>query len=291
MAKRKKWQRSDSISIIALVLAIPAIVFSSIEFFENRNESIKIEKIDSGEKFWHISEITRTRKNLYVSEVFEWQKIRISNKSDFPITITNSFFKIDKELYKSSLKPYFEKIRYVDDKIELVNPIELPLKIEAQTVEELCFPLQIPVDSTMGMALLLTSFNVDNLSDSSSVTPIILHDNYFDEFINNFDSIMDGTRLKKKLGIDISMKSFNKINYCRQMMVETDKGYEFIDTQNHAADGFIFRNKGKCLVELNELLIKYDKPVQTGFSEIEICFKTLENNEYSFKYLSSDFWK
>ena len=291
MGKKQKWQRSDTISIIALLLAIPAIIFSSIEFFEKRNESIEIIKLESKQKYWHISEVTRTKKNLYVSEILEWQKIRISNKSDFPITITNSFLKIDNDQYKNSISPFFENIRYTDSNVSLENPVDLPLKIEANSVQELFYPLLIPIDSTMGMALLLTSFNPENMVENSSLSAIMFNGNYFKEFADIFDSKMDSSQVKKKLGIDVSINSFHKIQVSRNLIQESASNYELIDKENKAKDGFVYLEKSNCLLQISELLLEYDKPNQTNFKNIKGYFKTLENNEYFFEYSNTDFRK
>ncbi len=291
MGKKQKWQRSDTISIIALLLAIPAIVFSTIDFFEKRNESVEIVRLESKQKFWHISEVTRTKKNLYVSEILEWQKIRISNKSEFPITITNSHLEIDNHQYKNILYPFFENIRYTDNDIHLENSIELPLKIEANSVQELYYPLLVSIDSTMGMALLLTSFKLENMADNSNLSAVMFNGNYFEEFVEIFDSKMDSTQLKKKLDVDVSINSFHKILVSRDLIQESANNYELIDKENKAKDGFIYLEKDNCLFQIGELLLEHDKPNRTTFKNIKGCFKTLENNEYCFEYSKADFRK
>ena len=165
----------------------------------------------------------------------------------------------------------------------------MPLKIEANSVKELYYPLLVPIDSTMGMALLLTSFRVENMAENSSISTIMFNKNYFTEFSDIFDSKMDSTQLKKKLGIDVSINSFNKIQVSRELIKELANGYELVDKENNAKDGFVFLEKGDCLFELGELLLEYDKPNQTSFKNIDVCFKTLENNEYYFEYSNTDF--
>ncbi|MBU1580594.1 MAG: hypothetical protein KJ754_14285 [Bacteroidetes bacterium] len=290
MAKKNKWQRSDSISIIALIIAIPAIVFSSIEFFENRNESVDITMLKTNEKYWHVSEVIRTRENFYVSQITEWQKIRIGNKSKFPITIIDSYLKVDNNMYRNSLRPFFKKVIYDGKTVELIEPIEMPLKIEPNSAKEFYFPLLLPIDRSMGMAMLITSFEPKNLSEESTMASVALNNTYIDDFIKTFNSQMDSSSLKKVLNVDVEMKSLDKVTLSRPLIHELTDGYEMIDRNNNSPDGLIYREKNECIVELNEILIKNSLPVKTAFEKIEICFKTLDNNEYSLMYSSTNFW-
>ncbi|MCD4698382.1 MAG: hypothetical protein K8S16_19315 [Bacteroidales bacterium] len=292
MTQNNRWTRSDLVALIALAISITVGLFTAIEFFSNRNETIKVKRLNNSEKRLHVYEVTKTRNNnVFVSQVAEWQKIRIGNKSNFPITITDSYIKVDNKIICSTLKPFFKKVTYGKLGIEISNPVILPLTIEANNVEEFYFLLNIPVDPLMGMAFLITSWDTTYLSNESSLFSLISNKSYFSDFEELVNSQLDSSAINEVLHIQTNFRLDDEIKIRRPLIIEKDEHFELLDKYNQYYDGFIYVDKSKCLYEINELLLRNNHPIQTTFKKIEICFKTLRENEYKVKFKSNDFWK
>ena len=290
--KKKKWKRGEIIGLIGFIIIIPAAIFGAIEFYKSNKESLEISKISSPEKYLHVSEITKTRhNNFFVSQVAEWQKLRIGNKSNFPITITDSYLKINGSFFSKTINPYLKKVEYSNNEVRLSNPVSLPITIEPKKVEELNLLLNIPVDTFMGMAFLITSWDSTYAVNESSFLSVIMNKNYFESIEDSINSQMKTTALSEVLHIETTVQLGDAVKMERVLLSEENNEIQFLDNYNNAKDGFIFREKGKCLYELNELLLRNGHPIKNAFESIEICFKTLEGNEFKVKYSWKDFWK
>ncbi len=282
------FKRSDWISLTALIFSIPAIIYASIEFFDKRNEKVSIENLDVSTDYLHVSKIDITRDGkTYVSEVAEWQKIRLINDSDFPITIIDSHVECDGRKASDLNKPFFNSVKYSNEKIKLIQQQEFPLKLNSKEVKEIYVLLNIPLEINMGEAYLLTSMDTSNLSMSSSIYKMVTEFD-FDNYEKNIDKNMSKTAMTEVLGITITSDIGNKITLERPLIIEKEEGFKMLDEYNNS---FVYLKKSEALFKVNELLLRNSRPIRKAFDELKITFETSNNNMVSFEYTQDDFLK
>ncbi|KZM39334.1 hypothetical protein OA92_20820 [Marinomonas sp. SBI22] len=283
------WSRSDKISAIALVLSVISILvaggFSYATYRAQYSENLKIEllKPDGDHKVVPYKIRRDKTDGVVVKEIGAWYGVRLSNLSNKPISIVESFYKFDgSRTWENLPQPYVGQVSHLDKLPKYVNYGFFPIMLGVGESVNIEVFLPSPIKKDLGREIVGAFREKDDVIDSQ-IEFILFYDQYFDELE---DKILEGMKQGKISElIEFYKPNIDGMDAVRLPFIENDDlSYTARDSEDNK-DGFVYVESLSLYNKMIERMLEVEgmdiSAVEPPIEGVDLVLQTASGEMYS----------
>ena len=237
----RRWERSDIIALIALIVAIVSSFFSWLTYSAQFGEKLKVTSLEAEETYVFPYKLVREGNSRpYLETVGHWLRIRLANNSNRPISVTGIKYREDSNSWSEIPMPLAARLTISEHKINAQKLIDLPIRMDVGETDDFFLLVPLSVSHRLGEYILPLFREPGNQIDTQ-IEAAILDPDFFQKMQSE---ILD--RLKREKISEYLIPQgviIDATRLIRDIFVKTSEGnWNFRDPKNESKDGIRWRD-------------------------------------------------
>lgn len=265
-----RWERSDIIAAIALIVAAISAFFSWLNYSAQFGEKLTATSIDAEEAYVFPYKVVREGSSKpFLEKVAQWSRIRLANNSSRPISVTDIKYREDTNSWSEIPMPLATNLIVSENKISAKKFIDLPFRMDVGETDDFFVLVPLSVSRHLGEYLFPLFRETGNPIDTQ-IEVALLDPNFF----KKMQSEIIGRLRRKKISKYIIPEGviIDATRMTRKVFRKTSEGnWSFRDPNNESKDGFRWRDalalynsvNNEILSSKNETIKVQEAPTHT----------------------------